>query len=73
MVLGLEERSGLLEFLFAAGFELYVMESWLPGTESPASLIRLWRAKRSSAALSLSCVAGPGFRASPRRTAAYPP
>ena len=49
-----------------------VMESWLPGTESPASLTRLWRAMRSSAARSLSCVAGPGFHASPRRTPAYP-
>ena len=31
--------------------------------------MRLWRALRSSAAArSLSCVAGPGFRASPKRT-----
>ena len=32
-------------------------ESWLPGTKSPASLMRLWRAIRSLAVRSLSWVA----------------
>ena len=39
-----------------------VTESWLLGTESPASLVRLWLAMGCSAAFqSISCVAGPGF------------
>ena len=37
-----------------------VMESWLPSTESNASLKRLWRALRSSAS-PFSCAAAPGF------------
>ena len=49
-----------------------VIESRPRGTASPASLMRVRRAQGSSV-WSLSYSAGPGFRASPKRTPAYPP
>ena len=49
-----------------------VMESWLPGTASPASLMRVRRAWRSTV-WPLLFHAGPGLRASPKRTLACPP
>ena len=41
-----------------------VMESWLPGTACPASLMRVRRGEGSSSVLSLSCSAGSLFCAS---------
>ena len=45
-----------------------MIESWLSGTSSPASLMRVCRGEGSSCAPSLSCPVGPDICTSPKRT-----